>query len=66
METETDPLEAALLHLQAQLDLDAEREHKVMAELRTHLEEAMAEAQSIGLSTEKALAEAMTSLGSVR
>jgi len=42
-------LEGLLARIAAQMDLDSETEHEVLAEIRGHLEEAMAEARAEGL-----------------
>lgn len=60
--TETS-IEAALARIQAQLHLDREREHDVLEEIRTHLEEAVAEAQASGLGEAEALAQAVRAFG---
>jgi hypothetical protein len=52
-----------LEQVRAQLDLDAEKEHELLEELRGHLEDAMATAQAQGLDEESALAEAAARFG---
>jgi hypothetical protein len=52
-----------LERVRAQLDLDAEKEHELLEELRGHLEDAMATAQAQGLDEEAALAEAAAHFG---
>jgi hypothetical protein len=47
----------------AQMDLDAETERQVLAEIRDHLEEAIAEARAEGLDQAGALARAATRFG---
>ncbi len=56
-------LDEALARLRAQMDLDAETEHEVLAEIRDHLEEAVAQAQAAGLDERAALAQAVARLG---
>lgn len=52
-----------LAQIQAQMDLDSETEQEVLAEMRDHLEEAVARAQAEGLDLEEALALAATRFG---
>jgi hypothetical protein len=47
----------------AQMDLDSETEHEVLAEIRDHLEEAVAEARAEGLDETDALAQAAARFG---
>jgi len=54
---------AVLAHIQAQLDLDRETETEVLEEIRSHLEEAVAQARSRGVSETAALAEAAARFG---
>lgn len=56
-------LDGILARLRAQMDLDAETEHEVLAEIRDHLEEAVAQAQAAGLDEATALAQAAARLG---
>jgi len=49
-------IEQLLARVRAQMELDSETEQEVMAEIRDHLEEALAEAQAGGLDEEQALA----------
>jgi hypothetical protein len=49
--------------IQAELDLDRETEQEVLAELRTHLEEAVAEAMAAGMSREEALIQVAARFG---
>jgi hypothetical protein len=49
--------------LQGELDLDGELEHKVLAEIRDHLEEAVADARAEGLDEVEALARAASRFG---
>jgi hypothetical protein len=58
--TEIDHLMA---RLRAQMDLDGETEHEVLAEIRDHLEEALAEARAEGLDEAEALAQAAACFG---
>jgi len=57
-------LERLLAHIRAQMDLDSETEHKVLAEIRSHLEEAMAEARAEGLDEAQAFSRAAKRFGS--
>jgi hypothetical protein len=56
-------LERLVARLRAQMDLDAETEHEVLAELRDHLEEAVAEARAQGLDEAQAMAQAAARFG---
>lgn len=56
-------VEAVLQQIQAELDLDRETEREVLAEMRVHLEESIAEAMAAGMNREEALAEAVTRFG---
>ena len=56
-------VDLVLEQVRAQLDLDAEMEHELLAELRGHLEDAVAAARARGLDEEKALAEAAACFG---
>ncbi len=56
-------LEKLLTRLRAQMDLDSETEHQVLAEIRDHLEEAVAQAQARGLDESEALAQAAARFG---
>jgi hypothetical protein len=49
--------------IRAQMDLDAETEHDILAEIRDHLEEAMAEARAAGLDDREALLQAASRFG---
>ena len=49
--------------IQAQMDLDGETEHLVLAEIRDHLEEALVQARAEGLDDEEALARAAARFG---
>lgn len=59
-ESEIDRL---LAQIRAQMDLDGETEREVLAEIRDHLEEAVAEAQADGLDEAEALARAAARFG---
>jgi len=52
-----------LARIHAHLDLDAEREHELLEEIRAHLEEAVEVARARGLDEEAALAEAAARFG---
>lgn len=54
--SETD-LEVLLARIRAQMELDSETEYEVLSELRSHLQEALAEARARGLDDEQALAD---------
>ena len=56
-------LEGLLARIRAQMDLDSETEHEVLAEIRGHLDEAMAEAQAEGLDEAQAFAWAAKRFG---
>jgi hypothetical protein len=56
-------LDALLARIRAQMDLDGEAEHEVLAEIRDHLEQAMAGARAEGLDEEEALARAAARFG---
>jgi len=56
-------IEQVLAHIRAQMDLDSEIEHEVLEEIRSHLEEAVAEARARGLDEGVALAEAAARFG---
>jgi hypothetical protein len=58
--TEIDHLMA---RIRTQMDLDSETEHEVLAEIRDHLEEAVAEARAGGLDEAEALAQAAARFG---
>jgi len=57
-------VEQLLQQIRAQMDLDSETEHEVMAEIRAHLEEALSEARAHGLDEGEALAEVARRFGS--
>lgn len=52
-----------LARIRAQMDLDAESEHDVLAEIRAHLEEAVAAARAEGLDEAAALVQAAARFG---
>jgi hypothetical protein len=52
-----------LERIRAQLDLDAETEHDLLTEIRSHLEEALGAARARGLDQEAALAEVAARFG---
>jgi hypothetical protein len=52
-----------LARIAAQMDLDSETEHEVLAEIRDHLEEAVLEARGEGLDEGEALARAAARFG---
>jgi len=52
-----------LERIRAQLDLDAEKEQELLAEMRSHLEEALVDARARGLDEEAALAEVAAHFG---
>jgi hypothetical protein len=56
-------LDRILARLRAQMDLDSQTEHEVLAELRDHLEEAVAQARAQGMGEAEALAQAAARLG---
>jgi hypothetical protein len=58
--TEIDHLVA---RIRARMDLDSETEHEVLAEIRDHLDEAVAEARAGGLDEAEALAQAAARFG---
>lgn len=56
-------IDGLLARIRAQMDLDGETEHEVLAEIRDHLEESVAQAQAEGLSGSEALARAAARFG---
>jgi hypothetical protein len=56
-------LEGLLARIRVQMDLDGETEHEVLAEIRSHLEEAMAEARAEGLDEAQAFSRAAKRFG---
>jgi hypothetical protein len=62
--TEIDELVARVCgRIGAQMDLDSETEHEILAEIRDHLEEAVVEARADGLDETEALARAAARFG---
>ena len=59
----TTDVEQVLARVRAQMDLDRETEHEVLEEIRSHLEEVVAEAWSQGADEDKALAQAAARFG---
>ena len=58
-----DSLEGLLDRIRAQMELDSETEHEVIAEMRAHLEEARSEARASGLDELEALGEVRRRFG---
>jgi hypothetical protein len=56
-------IEDILRQIQTELDLDKETEQQVLDEIRTHLEESVAEAMASGMRWEEALAQAAVRFG---
>ena len=56
-------IERLLARIGAQMDLDSETEHGILAEIRDHLEEAAAQARAEGLDEAEALSRAATRFG---
>jgi len=56
-------IEKVLAHISAQMDLDSDAEREALAEIRDHLEEAVAEARASGLDEQAALQRATARLG---
>ncbi len=56
-------LDGLVARIGAHMDLDSEAEHEVLAEIRDHLEEAVAAAQAEGLDEAQALARAAANFG---
>ena len=59
----SEALDGLVERIRLQMDLDAETENEVLAEIRDHLEESVAAAQAEGLSEDEALARAAANLG---
>jgi hypothetical protein len=57
-------LEQLLAQIHQQMDLDSETEHEVLAEIRDHLQDALAEARALGCDERAALAEVASRFGS--
>ena len=58
-----EPIDRLLAGIRAQMDLDSETEQEVMAEIRDHLEEALAGARARGLAEHEAWAEVAAHFG---
>jgi hypothetical protein len=56
-------IEQVVARIGAQVDLDSETEHEILAEIRDHLEEAVAKARAEGLDEADALARAAARFG---
>jgi len=56
-------VEHLLARIRDRMDLDSETEHDVLAEIRDHLDEAMAEARAEGLDEARALAQVLARFG---
>jgi len=56
-------IDRLLAHIRAQMDLDSETEHELLEEIRSHLEEAIAEARARDLDEAEAVAEAVARFG---
>jgi hypothetical protein len=56
-------IEQVVARIGAQMDLDSETEHEILAEIRDHLEEAVARARAEGLDEADALAQAASQFG---
>jgi hypothetical protein len=56
-------LDGVLARVRAQMDLDGETEYEILAEIRSHLEEAVLRAQAEGLDETQALARAAACFG---
>lgn len=56
-------IDEVLAHIRAGLNLEAETEHELLEEIRTHLEEAVEEAHNRGLDEEAALTQAAVRFG---
>ena len=56
-------IETLLQQIEVELDLDRETEQEVLAEIRAHLEETVAEAVAAGLSQDDAIAQAAARFG---
>lgn len=56
-------IEQVLARIRAQMNLDRETEHEVLEEIRSHLEEVVAEAQAQGADEAEALAQAAARFG---
>jgi hypothetical protein len=56
-------IDEVLAHIATQMNLDRETEHEVLEEIRSHLEEAVSEAQAQGTEETEALAQAAARFG---
>lgn len=56
-------IDDVLERIHAQMNLEAETEHELLAEIRVHLEEAVADARAQGMSGEEALTQAAARFG---
>lgn len=56
-------IDEVLERVRAQMNLEAEREHELLEEIRGHLEQAVADGRTEGLSEDEALAEAAARFG---
>ena len=56
-------IDRIVARIQAQMDLDCETEHEILAEIRDHLEEAVADARAEGLTESAALSKAAARFG---
>ena len=56
-------IDKVLVRIREQMDLEAETEHEVLEEIRTHLEDAAVAARSQGLDAQAALSEAAARFG---
>ena len=56
-------IEDVLARIRARMNLEAETEHQVLEEIRSHLEESVADARGQGLGEQEALAEAAARFG---
>lgn len=59
-------LERYLCQIASQLNVDPGQEREILSEMRSHLEEAMAERQEEGLAAEESLAAALEQFGEAR
>lgn len=59
----SEALDGLVERIRLQMDLDAETEHEVLAEIRDHLEESVAAAQAEGLSEQESLERAAADFG---
>jgi len=59
----SDEIDVMLQRIRAQMELDSETEHEVMTELRSHLQEALADARGSGMDQEAAVAQVLAHFG---